>query len=558
MVQGLDRVNQDVAATHERLIQTARTTAGDVENVLASAEQILRSLANQPEVRQGGPECSTALTNALKGLSYFTNLARIDSQGDVLCAVVTPPPELMNVSKRPWWPDAMRRQEFFVTPQVYSATAKRDVLGGILPLQSAASAFDGVLGAAVDTTWLAFMLQAKQVTPGAVVAIFDPTSKMIAANNEQAAAGIFRDIRTPLRESGKLVSATGPDGAAWSYALTPLYGGDTYVAFAMSDRDLFTGTFYRVATDLLLPVLMLGLASIAIWIATDRLVLQWISYLRRIANAYGRGHFAIRPVELEAAPSEFRTLGEALSGMAAGVQDRDKRLREALAQKDLLIKETHHRVKNNLQIVMSLLSLQAGKLRDPVAQAALRQAQVRVNALALVHRTLHEIENLDTVDLQRLLEDLVHQIHDALAANRRELTLETEFVSRQVTSDIAVPLTLFTVEALTNCFKHAYPVGSGGVIRITLRPTDDAKLKLEVADDGPGTERVAEPGGVGSRLILAFAHQVGGQVTTGPREGGGTLVTLIFPDPLFKTEDAKDAAKGEEEAKSEDAAAGAA
>ena len=537
VVQGLDRVQQDVSATHQRLIQTARTTAGDVENVLASAEQILRSLANQPEVRNGGPECSMALTNALKGLSYFTNLARIDASGNVLCAVVPPPPELMNVSQRPWWPDAMRRLNFFVTPQVYSVTAKREVLGGLLPLQNPGGGFDGVLATAVDTTWLDFMLQAKQVTPGAVVAVFDPTGKMIAANDEAAAMQIFREAKGPMRESDGLVSAAGP-GGAWSYVLTPLYGGDTHVGFAMSDRDLFTGTFLRVATDLLLPVLMLGLASIAIWIATDRLVLQWIAYLRRIANAYAHGHYTIRPVELEDAPSEFRTLGEAFSGMAAGVQDRDRRLHAALEQKNLLIKETHHRVKNNLQIVMSLLSLQAGKLRDPVAQNALRQAQVRVNALALVHRTLHEIENLDTVDLQVLLADLVHQIHEALASNRRDLALETEFVSREVSSDIAVPLTLFTVEALTNAFKHAYPAGTGGGIRVSLKATGKGNLTLEIADDGPGNKRETEPGGIGSRLILAFAQQVGGEVTSVPRSGGGTIVTLVFPDPLLRGDEA--------------------
>src|SRR6185295_8918882 len=128
----------------------------------------------------------------------------------------------------------------------------------------------------------------------------------------------------------------------------------------------------------------------------------------------------------------FRLLGETFSGMAAAVQDRDRRLREALDQKDLLIKETHHRVKNNLQIVMSLLSLQANQLRDPAAQNALRQAQVRVNALALVHRILHEIENLETVDLQRLLQDLVRQIHEGFGAGRRDLRLEVEIARRQV------------------------------------------------------------------------------------------------------------------------------
>lgn len=533
IIQGIDRVQQDLAAAHERLIQTAQTTASDSENILISAEQILRSLADQPEVRDSTGKCKTSLTDALKGFSYFNNLARLDVRGEVVCAVVTPPPGSANAADRPWWPEAQRRTGFFVNPRTFSVTAQRNVLTGILPLQNADGDFDGVLAIAWDLEWLDFMLRTKPIPVGATVAVFDATDTMIAANDRSVAADIFRDVKKPENGHSDLLSSTDKNSNGWSYALVPLRGNDIYVGFAMSDSDLFTGTVIRVATDLFLPVLTLGLASLAIWFATDRLVLRWIEYLRRVATAYGRGHYAIRPVVLEEAPTEFRILGETFSGMAAAVQDRDRRLREALAQKSLLIKETHHRVKNNLQIVMSLLSLQAGQLRDPAAQNALRQAQVRVNALALVHRILHEIENLETVDLKRLMQDLVQQIHEGFGANRRDLRLELDITERQVPSEIAVPLTLFTVEVLTNAFKHAYPTRTtGGVIRISLLPAEVGRLRLAIEDDGMGMEQSAEQTGVGSRLIQAFAQQVGGTVTIGARKGGGTIVALTFADPL--------------------------
>src|SRR6201999_1241600 len=116
----------------------------------------------------------------------------------------------------------------------------------------------------------------------------------------------------------------------------------------------------------------------------------------------------------EEAPAESRSLGDGLSAMAESIQDRDRKLRDALNQKSLLIREIHHRVKNNLQIVMSLLSLQAGQLKDPVARDALMQAQVRINALALVHRILHEIEDQTTIDLKRLLHQLITQITEGM------------------------------------------------------------------------------------------------------------------------------------------------
>jgi two-component sensor histidine kinase len=176
-------------------------------------------------------------------------------------------------------------------------------------------------------------------------------------------------------------------------------------------------------------------------------------------------------------------------------------------------------------------------LRDPAAKDALKQAQIRVNALALVHRILHEIEDLGSVDVRRLIQDLAHQIQEGFGAERRDLRLEVDIVPRQAPSEIAVPLTLFTVEALTNAFKHAYPVGArGGAIRVSLAPIGDGRLRLAVEDDGRGVQGEPEGNGIGSRLIQAFAQQIGGAAIISRRDTGGTVVELIFLDPLFESE----------------------
>ena len=538
VVQGIDRVERDLADVRDRLIQTARASASDGENVLASGGQVLGALSNQPEVRNGGPDCGGALLNALKGLSYLTNIARLDARGKLVCAAFVPPPEQRDVSGRPWWKEAVESKRFFITPQVYSTVAHRNVLGGVLALRKINGEFDGVMALAFDVSWLDVLLRTQPIQTGAVVAVFDPAGIIVASNDASAAEKIFAGRPTDYRGSGLLTATVNSE--SWSYALVPLLNRAASVGFAMRDRVLFASTYLRVATDLLLPVLMLGLASAAIWIATDRQITRWIVYLRRIAIAYGRGHYAIRPVALEDAPSEFRMLGETFSAMAAAVQDRDRRLREALAQKTLLIKETHHRVKNNLQMVMSLLSLQAGQLRDSKAQEVLRQAQIRVNALALVHRILHEIEDLGAVDLKRLLEDLAHQIHEGFGAERRDLDLELDIAERHAPSDLAVPITLFTVEAMTNAFKHAYPLNAkGGRIRVSLLPMEGGKLRLAIEDDGLGVHHTPGESGIGSRLIQAFAHQIGGTATVRPHHPKGTIVELIFADPLYKSETAE-------------------
>jgi two-component sensor histidine kinase len=537
LVQGWDRVSRDVADVRDLLIQTAKATASDTETLLASEEQILRSLSNLPEVREGTPECGRALANALKGLSYFTNIGRADADGDILCAAV-PPDGPANVANRPWWPNADQRMGFFVTPQIYSNIARRNVLVGVLPVQNRERKFDGVLVVTLDVSWLDALLASNVSRQGAVAGIFDSAGTLIASNDATLAERIFGTRIRSASVRSELLSARAPDGRGYSYTVVPL-SEYAYAGFALPDRDLFRGTYLHVATDLLLPVLMLGAASLAIWIATDRLVTRWIVYLRRIATAYGHGHYTIRPAALAEAPSEFRLLGETFSNMAAAVQDRDRELREALEQKSLLIKETHHRVKNNLQIVMSLLSLQSNQLKDPASQAVLKQAQARVNALALVHRILHEIEDLDAVDVKGLLQDLARQIQEGFGAERRDLRLDLEIASRRLPTDLAVPLTLFTVEALTNAFKHAYPAGMrGGVIRLILMPIEDGKLRLIVEDNGMGVEQQeASSQGIGTRLIQAFAHQIGGTATVTSRPEGGTVVALTFADPLFQRRD---------------------
>jgi len=540
VLQGIDRVHRDVADVRDRLMQTARAASNDEENVLASAKQILRALANQPEVSNGTAECGTQLADALRGLSFFTNIARVDAKANVVCSAL--PPNLHNVASQPWWSEVARNAGFFISQRIYSTRTRRPVLATVLPLRNGAGAFDGALVMGLDTQWLNFMLRAKRLPEGGIVALFDSTGTLIAANEQQTAAVIFALGIKPTTNNRSLLATKGRLGESWSYAVAPLVGDDVFIAFAMRDSDLFSWTYIRVATDLLLPVLMLALASMAIWIATDRQVTRWIVYLKRMAMAYAGGHYAIRPAALEDAPAEFRQLGETFSGMAAAVQDRDRRLRDAVAQKTMLIKETHHRVKNNLQIVMSLLSLQASQLRDPSARDALKQAQVRVNALALVHRILHEIEDQSSVDLNRLLRDLAEQIHEGFGGDRRDVRLDFDLVAREASSDLAVPLTLFAVEALTNVFKHAYPPGQpGGIIRISLLPAADGELTLAIADDGMGIAAGEALHGVGSRLTQAFANQMGGTVTVSPSRGGGTVVALVFPDPQVKPSEPKTA-----------------
>jgi two-component sensor histidine kinase len=524
--QGVARARLDIANVHDRLIQSARAVAGGDENLLAAAEQVLRAVGSLSEVRGMNGNCDGVLSDTLIGVRYFSNLTRIDENGRVACSAMALARGL-NVKDYAVFQAARKTDAMAVSNELTSRVTGQRVIGAMLALHKPDGSFDGTVAIALDVHWIDYMMRAANLPKGAVVAVFDRSGKVIATNNKDVGAAIAKSALA-AGDPGDVASAVDSRGELWRFGNAALIGNTIFVAFAMGENRLFGPTYLHVGLDFALPILMIGFAWFAIWLATDRQVTQWINYLRRIAAAYRSGHYAIRP-DLAEAPVEFKLLGDALSEMAEGIQDRDRRLREAVDMKTTLIKEIHHRVKNNLQIVMSLLSIQANQVKDMGAREALLQAQTRINALALVHRILNELEDQSTLDIRQLLEELSHQISGGMSNDR--IKVEVNVPSRVVSGSVAVALALFTVEALTNIFKHAFPGDRQGVIRVTMTPVDGGKLRLAIADNGMGFAMDETGKSVGSRLIKTFGLQLGGVSSVHSEPGQGTVVDLIFPDP---------------------------
>jgi len=533
LFQGVARARLDIQNVHDRLIQSARTVAGGDENLLAAAEQVLRAVGSLSEVRGINGNCDGVLADTLIGVRYFSNLIRIDEHGQVACSA-TALAKGANVADYAVFKAAKNSRSMAVSNELTSRVSGQPVITAMLALHKPDGSFDGAVAISLDVHWIDYMMRSSDLPKGAVVAVYDRSGKLIASNSKDIGEII---ARAAVQKEGprEIASAIDSRGDLWRYGNAALIGNSIFVAFAMGESRLFSPTYLHVGLDFALPILMIGFAWFAIWLATDRQVTQWINYLRRIAAAYRSGHYVIRP-DLTEAPTEFKLLGDAMSEMAEGIQDRDRRLREAVDMKTTLIKEIHHRVKNNLQIVMSLLSIQANQVRDPGARDALLQAQTRINALALVHRILNELEDQSTLDIRQLLEELSHQIAGGMSNDR--VRVEVDVPSRVVSGSVAVAMALFTVEALTNIFKHAYPGEAEGVIRVRMTPLPGGKLKLAISDDGIGFAMDETGKSVGSRLIKTFGLQLGGVSSVHSEPGLGTIVDLVFPDPDLKHSEA--------------------
>jgi two-component sensor histidine kinase len=217
-------------------------------------------------------------------------------------------------------------------------------------------------------------------------------------------------------------------------------------------------------------------------------------------------------------------LAEAMRELEATVAQRT----DALAQRDLLLREVYHRVKNNLQIIDAMMLMQARQLADVDARAALENLRRRVYALSLVHEQLMGSADLETFDIAPFLHQL--SSHLVEGAGQGEIALSVSVPPLKVGLDFAIPLGLLVTELVTNSMKHAF-AGRSGRIEVALEPAKGDQVVLRVADDGCGYDPAA-PGprtSVGASIIEGLVRQLNGVLSVTADRGTQSVVRLPAP-----------------------------
>ncbi len=201
-------------------------------------------------------------------------------------------------------------------------------------------------------------------------------------------------------------------------------------------------------------------------------------------------------------------------------------LRKQNNEKEFLLKEIHHRVKNNLEIVSSLLSLQSAQIDDPHILGAMQESQHRVHSMSMIHQKLYMGENLATIEMKDYFVNLGNFITDAYGVDTRIL-VDVDMELFELDIDMAIPIGLIVNELLSNSIKHAFPDKRNGKIQIRLKE-NDAMLQLDVIDNGIG--KVAydstDETGFGTRLIALLTKQLDGKMILNTNQG--TSVSFLF------------------------------
>ncbi len=213
----------------------------------------------------------------------------------------------------------------------------------------------------------------------------------------------------------------------------------------------------------------------------------------------------------------------------------EEALKASLHEKEVLLKEIHHRVKNNMQVISSLLSLQARHLQDPKAIGMFKDSQHRIRSMALVHEKLYQSKDLSRIDFGQYLENLVVYLVHSYRVDSGRLGLKIDVGDTALDINTAIPCGLIVNELVTNALKHAYPGEREGEIRVALRPGADGRFTLTVADNGVGWPEGTDfrtTDTLGMQLVNMLVDQLDGNISL--EKGPGTAFQITFRELRYK------------------------
>ncbi|MCK7529474.1 MAG: ATP-binding protein [Ignavibacteriales bacterium] len=202
-----------------------------------------------------------------------------------------------------------------------------------------------------------------------------------------------------------------------------------------------------------------------------------------------------------------------------------------MVEKETLLKEIHHRVKNNLQTVSSLLDLQAESITEPRSIEAFRSSQSRIKSMALIHERLYKSENLSEIKASEYIKNLVEYLEGTYQSPSREIEITTEIKDHSLDLDVAIPCGLIINRKLiSNSMKYAFPQNHKGKIKVSLQTDNEENLVLTIKDNGVGMPlnfRTLNPQSLGLELVKLMVKQLNGKIAIDGT--AGTTISITFP-----------------------------
>ncbi len=212
-------------------------------------------------------------------------------------------------------------------------------------------------------------------------------------------------------------------------------------------------------------------------------------------------------------------------------KQQEKELQESLKEKEVLLKEVHHRVKNNMQVISSILNLQSSYIKDEAAIEMLKESQDRIKSMAFIHESLYQGKNLSHVKFSEYVRNLVGNLFHTYGINKKGLKLKFDLDEVFLNLDTSIPCGLILNELISNALKYAFKDRETGTLSVTLKKLEGGKLKLEIADDGKGFPKEInwkDTESLGLQLVVTLAGQIRGDIQMETKKG--TTFTIVFKE----------------------------
>jgi two-component sensor histidine kinase len=541
------RANEDVRRAELRHAEDAAAVAESAvsryRELLEGSRRLLVAVCSDDAVLKALDPAATAETTAdcdgymgrvVKRFSADYSAAMvIDEKGVARCSS-TAAARGMSFADREVFRLVQQKRGVVVGANVASRVTPRT----IIPLGVSVAAegpFRGMCALGLSLRSMAEQIAAPQSAGPAGVALVDRAGNPLGGDTRATSALPVASRLAAAIEGGQMSFADhGQRGAVYAYSIRPLDNESLFVVGAApADRSLAAMLVEWVNFGLILIASIILL--VVLWLGADRWCVRPLQSILEFAGKVARGETATLTPQ-EAWGPEMKLVAVRVTEMAAAIASREQELKAGLEQRDHMLREIHHRVKNNLQMISSLLNLQAGEIRSPRIRRFFGDAQNRVLTLSILHRHLYERSSWSLVDFQQFISDLVRQITVARPGVSRpnpRYTIRAPIMA--VGPDTAIPVGLIVTEAVGSALNHDFRGVAVPEIRIEARERTDEEVELVIEDNGLDTPAAAlgtsGRGSFGLTLIRGLAMQLGGEARVEPREGGGARVIVTFPPP---------------------------
>lgn len=503
--------------------ETLRAASGEI-NVISRARGMVAALAaSVPEVIGNDASCSSVMARALAELPEAALLSFVPQSGLMTCASngVT-----FDYSGNPLFDKVIleRNPVFMVSP---GPVTGKSVLGVVRPVFDAQGAYLGYAGAWLPHEELRVMqdIAGAEADKGVQFWTFNKQGEVLTASMglDAVAQNLPSDLALAslVGQEARVFTQASAAGVMTTFAAMPLVQGELYIMSSWANQPMGSKFWFGIS-PLWVPLGMwLAGLAVSIW-AAEVLVVRYVRKLNRAIAGFARGGRRETELRLEGAPLELREMALAYSTMTDDIMRNEASLEDEVHQKEVLLREVHHRVKNNLQLIASIMNMQMRQAKSPEAKALLKSLQERVMSLATIHRGLYQTTGLSDIYASELLADITRQTVNLAAGLKGAVTVTTDFDDIRLTPDQAVPLSLLLTEALAYAIKYARgPTGRAPSLSVSMKRNAEGRAVLcvvnSLATDAPITEPTSlhSSTGLGAQLQMAFAQQIGGTIVQG-------------------------------------------